>query len=79
MARRYRYAIYNDPIRPAHLAEEVTWNHRPLDVARIREAAAHLVGGWRRAGSAATTSASVPSRIPSMVRPSTASGLAGSV
>ncbi len=21
MARRYRYAIYNDPIRPAHLAE----------------------------------------------------------
>ncbi|SIR91840.1 tRNA pseudouridine38-40 synthase [Aquipseudomonas alcaligenes] len=43
-ARRYRYVIYNDPIRPAHLAEEVTWNHRPLDVARMREAAAHLVG-----------------------------------
>src|SRR5690606_40107049 len=31
-ARRYRYVIYNDPIRPAHLAGEVTWNHRPLDV-----------------------------------------------
>ena len=43
-ARRYRYVIYNDPVRPAHLAEEVTWNHRPLDVARMREAAAHLVG-----------------------------------
>ena len=44
MARRYRYVIYNDQIRPAHMAEEVTWNHRPLDVERLREAAAHLVG-----------------------------------
>lgn len=44
MARRYRYVIYNDPIRPAHMAEEVTWNHRPLDVARMREAARALVG-----------------------------------
>lgn len=44
MARRYRYVIYNDPIRPAHMAEEVTWNHRPLDVERMREAARHLVG-----------------------------------
>ncbi|WP_259756276.1 tRNA pseudouridine(38-40) synthase TruA [Pseudomonas sp. GCEP-101] len=44
MARRYRYVIYNDPIRPAHQAEEVTWNHRPLDVSRMREAARALVG-----------------------------------
>lgn len=44
MARRYRYVIYNDPIRPAHQGEEVTWNHRPLDVARMRAAAAVLVG-----------------------------------
>ncbi|MHB9798490.1 tRNA pseudouridine(38-40) synthase TruA [Pseudomonas sp. MT3] len=44
MARRYRYVIYNDLIRPAHMAEEVTWNHRPLDVARMREAARALVG-----------------------------------
>jgi tRNA pseudouridine38-40 synthase len=29
VARRYRYVIYNDPIRPAHLAHEVTWNYRP--------------------------------------------------
>jgi len=43
-ARRYRYVIYNDQIRPAHMAEEVTWNHRPLDVARMREAARLLVG-----------------------------------
>lgn len=44
VARRYRYVIYNDPIRPAHLAEGVTWNHRPLDVERMREAARALVG-----------------------------------
>jgi tRNA pseudouridine38-40 synthase len=43
-ARRYRYVIYNDPVRPAHLAEEITWNHRPLDVERMREAARLLVG-----------------------------------
>ncbi|MHA6494477.1 tRNA pseudouridine(38-40) synthase TruA [Pseudomonas borbori] len=44
MARRYRYVIYNDQIRPAHMAEEVTWNHRPLDIERMREAAEALVG-----------------------------------
>jgi tRNA pseudouridine38-40 synthase len=44
MARRYRYVIYNDPIRPAHMAEEVTWNHRPLDVERMREAARTFLG-----------------------------------
>lgn len=44
MARRYRYVIYNDQIRPAHMAEEVTWNHRPLDIQRMREAARYLVG-----------------------------------
>lgn len=43
-ARRYRYVIYNDPIRPAHMAEEVTWNHRPLDVERMREAAQYFIG-----------------------------------
>lgn len=43
-ARRYRYVIYNDQIRPAHMAEEVTWNHRALDVELMREAAAALVG-----------------------------------
>ena len=43
-ARRYRYVIYNDPIRPAHLADEVTWNHRPLDVERMALAAEYLLG-----------------------------------
>lgn len=43
-ARRYRYVIYNDQIRPAHMAEEVTWNHRPLDVERMREAAKAFIG-----------------------------------
>jgi len=44
IARRYRYVIYNDQIRPAHLGEEITWNHRPLDVERMRQAAQYLVG-----------------------------------
>jgi len=44
VARRYRYVIYNDPIRPAHLADEVTWNHRPLDVEPMREASHCLLG-----------------------------------
>ncbi|MBD1588860.1 tRNA pseudouridine(38-40) synthase TruA [Pseudomonas typographi] len=43
-ARRYRYVIYNDPIRPAHMGQEVTWNYRPLNVARMGEAAQALVG-----------------------------------
>jgi tRNA pseudouridine38-40 synthase len=44
IARRYRYVIYNDHIRPAHLGEEITWNHRPLDVTRMAAAAQALVG-----------------------------------
>lgn len=44
LARRYRYVIYNDPVRPAHLAHEVTWNYRPLDVERMQQAAEVLVG-----------------------------------
>ncbi len=44
IARRYRYVIYNDQIRPAHLGDQVTWNHRPLDAGRMAEAAAYLVG-----------------------------------
>jgi len=43
-ARRYRYVIYNDQIRPAHLGDQVTWNHRPLDVERMAAAARYLVG-----------------------------------
>lgn len=42
--RRYRYVILNRPIRPAHLPKGVTWNYRPLDAERMKEAGAHLVG-----------------------------------
>jgi len=44
VARRYRYVIYNDPIRPAHLAFEVTWNHRPLNLEKMRLASRCLLG-----------------------------------
>ncbi len=44
LARRYRYIIHNGPVRPAHLSRGVTWNYRPLDIERMREAGSHLVG-----------------------------------
>ncbi|MTI12937.1 tRNA pseudouridine(38-40) synthase TruA [Sansalvadorimonas verongulae] len=44
LARRYRYVIYNNPIRPAHLSRGLTWNYRPLDIDRMRTAAEYLVG-----------------------------------
>lgn len=43
-ARRYRYVIYSDQIRPAHMAHEVTWSHRPLDIERMRAAAKAFLG-----------------------------------
>src|SRR5690554_3184700 len=43
VARRYRYVIYSDEIRPAHLGQEVTWTHRQLDVERMQNAAQCLV------------------------------------
>jgi tRNA pseudouridine38-40 synthase len=42
--RHYRYVILNSPIRTAHLRQRVTWDYRPLELTRMREAAAHLVG-----------------------------------
>ncbi|QEY58848.1 tRNA pseudouridine(38-40) synthase TruA [Pseudomonas sp. C27(2019)] len=44
VARRYRYVIYSDEIRPAHLAEEVTWTHQVLDIEKMRAAARCFVG-----------------------------------
>ena len=32
VARRYRYVIYSDDVRPAHLSQEVTWTHQVLDI-----------------------------------------------
>ena len=44
VSRRYRYVIYNHARPPALYRNQVTWNHRPLNVTAMREAAAHLVG-----------------------------------
>src|SRR5690554_95868 len=43
-SRCYRYVIYNDPIRPAILDGQVSWQFRPLDVSLMRTAAQHLLG-----------------------------------
>ncbi len=43
-SRCYRYLILNRPVRPTFLARRVTWTHRPLDEARMAEAARDLVG-----------------------------------
>jgi tRNA pseudouridine38-40 synthase len=43
-SRTYRYELLNRPVRPALAASQVGWFHLPLDVARMREAAAQLVG-----------------------------------
>lgn len=43
-ARRYRYVIYNHPIRPAILTQAATWFYYPLDVDRMRQAGSFLIG-----------------------------------
>ncbi|CAK0741908.1 tRNA pseudouridine(38-40) synthase [Gammaproteobacteria bacterium] len=43
-ARHYRYVIYNGPTRPALDRTRVTWDHRPLDVAAMADAARSLIG-----------------------------------
>ena len=42
--RRYRYVIFNHPVRPALMRYHVTWNYRPLDADRMHRAAQCLVG-----------------------------------
>jgi tRNA pseudouridine38-40 synthase len=42
--RSYCYLLQVSPVRPAVLAGKVGWFHRELDLARMREAAACLVG-----------------------------------
>ncbi|MCK7544687.1 tRNA pseudouridine(38-40) synthase TruA [Marinobacter bryozoorum] len=42
--RRYRYVIFNGPVRPALLAPQVSWTFRPLDEGAMQEAARHLEG-----------------------------------
>lgn len=42
--RGYRYVIFNRAVRPTFLQHRVSWEHRPLDVGRMAEAATHLLG-----------------------------------
>jgi tRNA pseudouridine38-40 synthase len=44
LARTYRYELLNRPVRPALAARYVGWFHLPLDVDKMRAAAALLVG-----------------------------------
>ncbi|MGN9713794.1 tRNA pseudouridine(38-40) synthase TruA [Acinetobacter variabilis] len=43
-ARRYRYIVYNHPVRPALLHKQVTHIYYPLDVKKMIEAAAKFEG-----------------------------------
>ena len=42
--RCYRYILLNRPVRPAVFAGRVGWFHRPLDVDRMAQAAAAILG-----------------------------------
>lgn len=42
--RRYCYVIYNNPIRPSLLRDQVSWYYKKLDDAKMSEAAQHWVG-----------------------------------
>ena len=44
IARRYRYVIYNEPLRSALWQNRVAWHYRPLDVLRMQEAAQAFLG-----------------------------------
>lgn len=44
ISRRYRYYIYNHPIRPAVLSKRVTWHYYPLAIEPMREASKYLIG-----------------------------------
>lgn len=43
-ARRYRYVIYNHPIRPGILNQRVVWHYYPLDIEPMQEAGQYLIG-----------------------------------
>lgn len=44
LGREYRYTVLNRLTRPALERARMTWEHRPLDVPRMQEAAQPLVG-----------------------------------
>src|SRR5205085_8192721 len=43
-SRRYRYVIFNHPIRPSILSKKVTWHYCPLEIDSMREAGKYLIG-----------------------------------
>ena len=42
--RQYRYVIFNRQVRPTHLSGHVSWEHRELDISKMRRAATFLQG-----------------------------------
>lgn len=46
LERAYRYIIFNRPYRSACFHGKVSWEYRPLDVARMQKAASYLVGEY---------------------------------
>lgn len=44
LKRRYRYVIFNHPVRPAILSGRATWHYYPLDIERMQEAGKYLIG-----------------------------------
>lgn len=42
--RRYDYVILNRPVRPTFLAARVAHEYRPLEIARMAQAASYLIG-----------------------------------
>lgn len=44
ISRRYRYVLYNSPVRPAILSGRAGWFHLPLDESAMAEAAGLLIG-----------------------------------
>jgi tRNA pseudouridine38-40 synthase len=44
ISRRYRYIIYNHPVRPGLLSRRVSWHYYPLDIEPMRVAGSYLIG-----------------------------------
>lgn len=44
VSRRYRYVIYNHPIRPAILSTRASWHYYPLDISPMQKAGEYLLG-----------------------------------
>ncbi|GAA5161352.1 tRNA pseudouridine(38-40) synthase TruA [Viridibacterium curvum] len=68
-ARRYRYVLLNQPVRPAVLAGRVGWHHAPLDLAAMQAACAAIIGTHDfSAFRAASCQANTPVRLMHLAR-----------